>query len=161
MRTKAQITAAEDAVAKMMEERGGDIQAEELVVAATATSSPLHCLFEWDNSKAGHSFRVEQARQILRSIRVKIEQRGHTIVAPFYLRNPDLPPAEQGYTALPYLLTDKDRMRRVVVAELARAVGALTRASAVMSSGGYDTRKLQTLTAKVDAISVALSAEED
>jgi hypothetical protein len=41
-----------------------------LVHAATPEEHPLHNRFEWDNERAGHQYRLAQAREIIRSVRV-------------------------------------------------------------------------------------------
>jgi len=53
--------------------RGGRrIVAAQVVEAARHASSPLHPLFEWDDTKAAHEFRLTQARSLLRCIEVEI-----------------------------------------------------------------------------------------
>lgn len=41
-----------------------------VVQAATPEDHPLHKYFEWDNEKAGYSYRLFQARQIIRSVTI-------------------------------------------------------------------------------------------
>lgn len=43
----------------------------ELVTAAKSVRSPIHDLFEWDDAKAGHAFRLSRAKQLLASYRLK------------------------------------------------------------------------------------------
>lgn len=44
----------------------GLLRPEDVVGAAAPKSSPLHHLFEWDNGAAGHCWRLEQARRLIR-----------------------------------------------------------------------------------------------
>lgn len=44
----------------------GLLVAEEVVAAAKESSSPLHKCFEWDDSTAGHQWRLMQARHLIR-----------------------------------------------------------------------------------------------
>ncbi len=46
---------------------GGLLKAEDVVEAAKDASSPLHPLFEWDDSEAAKQFRIQQARQVVRA----------------------------------------------------------------------------------------------
>ena len=39
--------------------------------SATSVTSPIHTLFEWDNEKAGHDFRLWQARKLIRSVKIE------------------------------------------------------------------------------------------
>lgn len=44
--------------------------AEAILADAKSPRSPLHSLFEWNNSRAAHEYRLEQARAVIRSVRV-------------------------------------------------------------------------------------------
>lgn len=44
----------------------------DVVDAARPKESPLHRFFEWDNGKAARKFRIEQARWLVRSVRVVV-----------------------------------------------------------------------------------------
>lgn len=58
---------------KLADGRGiAGLQPDEVVKAAESSRSPLHKIFEWDNGRAGHEFRLEQARRLIRHIRVTI-----------------------------------------------------------------------------------------
>lgn len=46
----------------------GCTTAEEVLSEAKKKGSPLHEAFEWNDTKAGHQHRLQQARQMLRSI---------------------------------------------------------------------------------------------
>lgn len=54
----------------------GAVTAQDVVDVARSANSPLHRFFEWNNDKAANLYRVEQARNMLRSIKVKYEERG-------------------------------------------------------------------------------------
>ena len=46
-------------------ENGGLLRPCDMVASAKPTSSPLHDMFEWDNSAAAEQWRLQQARQII------------------------------------------------------------------------------------------------
>lgn len=46
------------------------LTAEVVVEAAAPTSHPLHNRFEWDDSVAGHKYRLHQATELIRSVEV-------------------------------------------------------------------------------------------
>jgi hypothetical protein len=56
--------------------QNGAVTAQDVVDVARSSNSPLHRYFEWDNAKAANMYRVEQARNMLRSIKVKYVERG-------------------------------------------------------------------------------------
>lgn len=43
-----------------------------VVASAKKKSSPLHDLFEWDDEKAGHAYRLKQARDLIRRVYVTV-----------------------------------------------------------------------------------------
>lgn len=53
----------------------GRLTPEELVNASRDESSPLHSMFEWDDSVAAEKYREVQARKIIRSIEVVLADR--------------------------------------------------------------------------------------
>lgn len=63
-----------------LERRDGKCTAEALVQEAAPASSPLHSLFEWDDTEAAKQWRVEQARYVIRNVRfvVRREERPAT-----------------------------------------------------------------------------------
>lgn len=60
-------------VAQDLYEKHGKLVASELVKAATPKDSPAHPGFEWDNKKAGHEYRLWQARGWFRRIEIRAE----------------------------------------------------------------------------------------
>lgn len=51
------------------EEHEGQVTADLLLEKATPTNSPLHEIFEWDDTKAAHGYRRIQAGYVLRNLR--------------------------------------------------------------------------------------------
>ena len=48
----------------------GELTAETFLEAATPEGAILHPLIEWDDDKAAHGFRLQQARRVISSLRV-------------------------------------------------------------------------------------------
>ena len=55
--------------------RNGKLTPSMVVNAAKPKSAPLHKYFEWDDKKAGHEYRLMQARKIIRVVQVVVD--GH------------------------------------------------------------------------------------
>lgn len=53
---------------------GGRITPDDLVASAKGSRSPLHRLFEWDDSKAARAHRLHQARMVINSIDVVVDE---------------------------------------------------------------------------------------
>lgn len=60
------------AALRVLESKRGEISAEAVLKAAKNPRSPLHALFEWDDSKAAHQFRLDQARGVIRDYKVVV-----------------------------------------------------------------------------------------
>lgn len=71
------LSAQESAIAAKVlldiKERHGHCGAEILVAEAVAEDHPLHNKFTWEDSKAAHHWRLQEARQITRSIRIILD----------------------------------------------------------------------------------------
>lgn len=61
---------------KAIEETFGTVTPEFVVESSKNKTSVLHGYFEWDNEKAGHSFRLQQASRLLRHIELKVIKDG-------------------------------------------------------------------------------------
>lgn len=59
------------ALAKVAEAGSGRLTPKAVVEAARDTKSPLHRHFEWNDAKAAESYRLDQAREIIRVIRIE------------------------------------------------------------------------------------------
>lgn len=60
-----------EALRSITDQSGGKLTPKAVVDAASAKTSVLHRHFEWDDSKAAHQFRLDQARSLIRSIHVE------------------------------------------------------------------------------------------
>jgi hypothetical protein len=49
----------------------GRLTADDVVEVAAPPESPLHPHFEWNDGRAAHQFRLEQARALIRSVHVE------------------------------------------------------------------------------------------
>lgn len=56
------------ALAKITEQQKGRLTPTAVVIAARDARSPLHRHFEWDDAVAAESYRLDQARMLIRSV---------------------------------------------------------------------------------------------
>jgi hypothetical protein len=56
----------------------GELVADTVLEWAQPVTAPLHSFFDWDDAKAGHEHRLEQARRLIRSVKVtyKLDEEG-------------------------------------------------------------------------------------
>ncbi len=52
-------------IQKIRVSSGGLASPEDIVAAAKSKDSPIHSAFEWNNQKAAHKFRLQQARSLV------------------------------------------------------------------------------------------------
>ena len=88
MTTREQSAIVRDHLLALCEKAQGNLTADAVVAEAANKRSPIHHLFEWDDSKAAHAYRIDQARMLLRGIQVRFETHRETFEAPAFCRNP-------------------------------------------------------------------------
>lgn len=102
---------------------GGVLKPQVVVKAAEPEKSPLHHWFQWDDSKAAHEYRLEQARRLIQ-VSVTMMERPNSdpvIVRTFVSLPSDR--KDGGYRLLADVLSDKDQSREMLedaLAELTR-----------------------------------------
>ena len=117
-----------DAEISRIYNENGSITPDLVIKAAEDPNNVLHHLFEWDNSKAGNAHRVDQARQIITSVKINIVTESRTISAVSYVRDPRLSNDQQGYISVAKLKTDKYLAKDSIRYEFQRAYAHLHRA---------------------------------
>lgn len=97
--------------------------ASDIVEAAKPAESPLHRYFEWDDSKAAELYREDQARNLFRSIAVKMVNRDghedlirafHPIQVKAVLPEEDKATQQKSYTPLAIIVEDPTMRQEVV-----------------------------------------------
>ena len=128
----------EGAIRALADANGGQITPAMVVSAARHPESPLHSCFTWDVQQAAQERWIDQARKLIRSVRVEVTSTEYNLRAPAFVRDPSLPGGTPGYATLARVRTDEDWARDVVVTEFARASAALARAHAVSKALGLE-----------------------
>jgi hypothetical protein len=114
-------------ILKIESEKG--LTAEKLLQEASKKLSPLHDLFEWDDSEAAHLYRLQQARVVINEIKVIIENKEYyafenvQVAVPNSLvngiENLDEPPITQRvYKPIVEILSDKDLRNQIISSAL-------------------------------------------
>jgi hypothetical protein len=115
-------------VRELTDAGGGLLTPAQVVEDARSPDSPLHGYFTWDTELAAAKWLIEEARELIRTVRLDIIGKTMTVKAIAYVRDPDLAGDEPGYVSTVSLRTDRERARRALQAELLRAEAALGRA---------------------------------
>lgn len=97
----------------------GIVTPERLVLAATAVTSPIHEIFEWDDDKAAYAHRLWQARQLIRRVRIlppnepPVRWVNVTITPPAAVAGEPAEPI-QGYRLLSDVAQDRDQLASAI-----------------------------------------------
>lgn len=121
----------EDRLASIAKRRKGRLTPAAVVKDARSKKSPLHSFFEWDDSEAAHQYRLNQARGLIRSVRVPVTNPVTTVSSVKYVRDPSSPAGRQGYADISVIRSDKEWSRIALESELKRVAHALERAREV------------------------------
>lgn len=115
----------------------GRLTPRAVVDVAWDISSSLHSLFVWDDTAAAELYRLDQARTVIRSVRVVVRSHSEIIRVARYVRDPSIG-RKQGYAELSSVVDDTQQ-RQVLIQETNRALGNLRRASDIARAMGWDT----------------------
>lgn len=121
-----------DALIALENERG-QITPELVVEAAAAPQSPLHKAFTWNDEEAAYSYRLDQARALIRSVEYEITIRRKTVTVGKYVRDVELPVREPGYRSIPSVI-ESGLQEATLQAEIARVLDLIARARRVAVS---------------------------
>lgn len=117
-----------------LETAKGQLTPEVVLADARKADSPLHSQFEWDTKKAAKAYWLEQARELIRSVRMVMRDESTSLSVVAYVRDPRADSDEQGYISIRKLLTEKDLARDAVVNEFSRAAAGLRRAREIAAA---------------------------
>lgn len=121
----------------------GIITPDGAVEAARDPANPLHPQFEWDDVVAGHRYRLDQARALIRVCQptveyIRVEQEQPTEVEVIVLHDPRVSAKTQAYVSSSDLIADCDASLDAVLLELRAVNSAVTRLARVASALDVD-----------------------
>lgn len=155
MKTKEKQKAIADALAAIAERNDGTLTPEDVLTEAADANSILHDQFTWDADKAAHSWRLEQARTLIRSVKIVVKLETTQIRTVAYVRDPDAEPDEQGYVSTVSLAGD--RARSAVIAEFQRAGASMRRAKEIATALGLE-KEVDVIIDLIETTSTTISA---
>jgi hypothetical protein len=117
---------------------GGTLTPALVLAEAKRKDSPIHDQFDWTDKTAANKYRLEQARKLIRSVKVEITNETRTIKAVAYARDPRSPHKEQGYVDVAKIKTDEEKAQELLLQEFARAAAALERAHGIAAHLGLE-----------------------
>lgn len=115
--------------------RTGDLSPEHVVEEARSGDSPLHEFFEWDDTKAAHAHRLQQARTLIRSVKIEVTVDARVLRVPRYVHDPARED-DGGYVETLSLKSDRTKAMEVLQQEVKRAIACLRRVEGIASALG-------------------------
>jgi hypothetical protein len=103
---------------RIAKEHRGILRPATVVKEAEPEDSPLHGCFCWDDTKAAHEFRLEQARKLIRVV-LFIEPNSNTEQQTYVSLSTDRKLRGGGYRLLSHVMTDKDKRMQLLADALA------------------------------------------
>lgn len=116
-----------DAMLKSMAS-GGRLTPQAVLEEAESAESPLHGWFEWDDTVAAAAYRLDQARDLIRSVEVTLIVEDRPIDVAYFVRDPEKESDQQGYVTLDKLRKSPAHAKMHLQAELRAVLAALKRA---------------------------------
>lgn len=116
-------------LAEIARANGGVLTPADVVEDAKSKQSPLHGQFEWNVKAAARQHWLNQARDLIRTVRVAVTE--EWISAPAWVRDPSAENDQQGYVSIVRLRDDRESAREVIIQEFGRAAASIRRAREV------------------------------
>jgi len=120
---------------KELEHPDGTLLPKDVIEAARSPQHILHDYFEWDDARAGHLHRIDQARGLIKRYRVTVETSKRLYQIPRYLRDPGRHGGDAGYRRADALSAPDQRS--ALVGELRRLGGLLDRTAGAAAALGF------------------------
>jgi hypothetical protein len=111
----------------------GVLHPEAVVQAAREPGSPLHKHFTWDDAAAAHAHRLDQARTLIRTVKIEVVSETISLSVPAFVTAPG---ERSGYRLLERVRDDREAARQAMLTEVERAQSALRRAQVVAAGLG-------------------------
>lgn len=133
-------------------EKHGTVKPETVVHEAKRKSHPLHPFFEWDNDKAADEFRKEQARYLIRSVRIiqQVKNEEPKLIRVFH-NVEDTEEIGRGYQPLVHIMNSEDLKQQAISYSIQYLQQARKRLSEI--------KELEKIVVELEKIEAKLDAE--
>lgn len=139
-------------LARLAKAGRGILTPDAVVEAASDPGSPLHDYFEWDDTEAARKYRLDQARTLIRVVRVDVQTTTHAISTVAYVRDPALNNVQQGYLHIEDVRTDAEKAAAVMWREIMAADAVMKRVEEISQALEMDAKRVRNLRKSLDAM---------
>jgi hypothetical protein len=119
-------------------DQDGTLTPDAVLEAARPKGSPIHDLFTWDDKVAGARYRIEEARTVIRRVRVEIITESREIRTVGYIRDPERAHRDQGYVKTKLLRTRAEVAMEALDAEIMQVAARIERVRKVAIGLGLE-----------------------
>ena len=127
---KKQLIAAR--LRELLTRNQGRIPLEAVIEDARDPTSPLHDQFEWNNDAAAHQHRLDQARALVRSVKIEMIIDRRNVSVPAYVHDPS-DQRQSGYVETVSLTDDRVKGIEAMKREFNRIEGLVRRSRDIAS----------------------------
>jgi hypothetical protein len=142
-----------------LETRSGKITPADIIEAARPEDSPIHDCFEWDDTAAAAAWRMEQARDLIRRVKIEIQYEETTIRTVKYVRDTTAKPEESRYANL--MKARKTTARDIVMAEWEAVLALAIRAHGITQAKACDIEDGDTLAKSSERVLIEIQGMID
>ena len=123
---------AGEIVGRLKADVGEDNLPQRLVEEARSDAHPMHPMFQWDDDKAAHAFRLHQARRVISSLRVQFKESDRPMPAFFNVvsRKDEESGPRHVYVSTQAAMAKDATRQAIVESELKRILQMLARVQA-------------------------------
>jgi hypothetical protein len=144
-------------VLRDIEKKHGHVTPDAVVADAKSTRHPWHNRFTWDDKIAGHRYRIGQARDQIRIVRIQIVDEQVIHRGPAWVRDPTMPAATQGYVHVAQIRSTQTLASEAMLAEFERVAHALKRAAAVAGTLGLSS-EIEAMIVSIDGLAARVAS---
>lgn len=112
-------------------EKKGRITAPEVLDAARPESSPIHDCFDWNDSEAAEKWRLEQARELIRRVKIELVYQEVSVRTVKYVADPA---SSDGYTDI--VKAREPSLSEIMSAEWRNVLALAKRAQSIATARG-------------------------
>ena len=138
-------------------ERDGEVKPTTVVREARDKSSPLHGVFEWNDSKAAQQYRLNQARRIIRAVKITVEEQPEQLIHVPTIETQESS-REGTYKPVSVVVESQDEFSRALDEALSKQRAAKRAVDLLMSKARDEGRQTEQLALALKSMSIAEQA---
>jgi hypothetical protein len=116
---------------RSLADANGHIEPADVIEAARSPKSPIHGDFEWDESIAAQAYLFEQARRLIRLVKIEVTIDHRTFHSVAYVVDPDRERGSRRYVDLTIAAQRRSTAEQIILMEMGRIIAGIRRAQQI------------------------------